>query len=75
MIKVDVRLLASLEIGRFNNRLIQLEEPATIHSLLDTIELTPWHIGAVSVNSKASNFEHPLDDGDRVTLMSDIVGG
>lgn len=75
MIQVDVHLLSGLEINRFNNRRIPLDEPATVFSLLDSLELSSGHIGAVYVNRKASNFEHLLKDGDRVTLMSDIIGG
>lgn len=67
--------MSILQDNRFHEKMVSLEEPANIESLLEAIDLKDHEVEGIYVNSRSGTFGQALADGDRVTFMPAIGGG
>ena len=73
--EVTVKLYTPLQFNGLSKATISLEAPATIDTLLKLLLIEQHEVGSVYVNGKSTTFNHPLFDGDRVSLLPLIGGG
>jgi len=75
MISVTVTLYPPLREGRFSKAAVDIDEPATITSLLDHLGINTRMVESIYINSKEGGFDNRLHDGDRVAFLPSIGGG
>ena len=75
MISVTVKLFPPLRDNRFSEARIELDEPATVASLMSRIDIKEENVEGVYVNSRETGFDHSLYDGDNVSFLPFIGGG
>lgn len=74
-IEIEVHLFANLRVNRFGTAPVQINNPATVNTILDVLGIQQAEIGAVFINGQDGTFEQSLADGDRLTLLPFIGGG
>lgn len=74
-IDIEVHLFANLRLDRFGTALVQIDDPATVKSILALLGIPQADVGAVFVNGRDGTFAQALADGDRLTLLPSIGGG
>lgn len=75
MISVTVKLFPPLRENRFSQETIEIDEPATVTSLLEHLGIELRKVEGIYINAKEAGFNHSLVDGDKVTFMPMIGGG
>lgn len=75
MISVTVTLFPPLRDNRFSQATIEIDEPATITSLLEHLHIELRNVESIYVNSRETGFDHSLCEGDRVSFLPSIGGG
>ncbi|HOC46126.1 MAG: MoaD/ThiS family protein [Syntrophorhabdaceae bacterium] len=75
MIKVTVKLFATLQLGRFEVRDEQFAEGTTVHDVMKKYGLTKKQVLLILINGRHAEDGTPLADGDTVALFPPIGGG
>ncbi len=72
---IEVKLYAPLPQKNLSRAVVNLDEPATVVTLLRYLEIEQHQVESVYVNGRDSTFSQSLFSGDRVTLLPLIGGG
>ncbi|MEN6615444.1 MAG: MoaD/ThiS family protein [Syntrophorhabdus sp.] len=75
MIKVTVKLFATLQVGRFEIKEDQFEDGTTVKEIMGRYSLSQTQVLLVLVNGRHAAFETVISDGDTVALFPPIGGG
>ena len=81
MIKVEVRLYATLRKYHPEEKVgealvCELADGTTVQELLeDELGVPPGEVKIVFVNGVSRDFDHVLDDGDRLGIFPPVAGG
>ena len=75
MITVTVTLYPPLRDQLFAKADVEVASPASVATLLDHLDIKAEKVESIYVNSRETGFNHPLSDGDRVSLLPMIGGG
>lgn len=73
--QVDVKLYAGLQQGKGAHKGVTLPEPACVADLLRALDLAEHDVELVAVNGELGQYDTPLHNGDKVSLMPFIGGG
>lgn len=78
MAQVDLRVYGSLRshLGEYSTvRCSCIRDGETVGELCDRLRLPREAVTVVFVNSRRAGLDHPLSDGDRVSLFPLVAGG
>ncbi len=75
MMTISIKLFASLREGRFDADTRALNEGATVRDALDLIGVTAAEAAVLFVNSRHTDPERPLADGDSLAVFPPVGGG
>lgn len=75
MIKVTVKLFATLQVGRFEIKEDQFEDGTTVKEIMGRYSLSQTQVLLVLVNGRHAALETVISDGDTVALFPPIGGG
>lgn len=75
MIKVTVKLFATLQVGRFEIKEDQFEDGTTVKEIMGRYGLSQTQVLLVLVNGRHAALETVISDGDTVALFPPIGGG
>lgn len=73
--RVVIKLLASLRIGRFKMEERSMAEGSTVLDVLNLLELQSHQVSIIRVNSKAVSNDYVLQDSDQLSLFPPMGGG
>jgi len=73
--KVEVKLFAPLQAGRFEKARVNLDKDSSIADLLEKLDILPSDVGILAVNEQDATFDQALHEGDAVTIIPAIGGG
>lgn len=73
--EVIVKLFATLQRGRFTEKVVKLPRVAIVSDLLNRLAISPNEVGILMVNSRDASFKQALHEGDSITLIPPIGGG
>jgi molybdopterin converting factor small subunit len=74
-VEVKVKLFATLREGRFDEKLMSLDEGSTPLSVIDAIGLAQDAVTVVFINSRHAAKDRPLAEGDVLALFPPVGGG
>lgn len=74
-LNVTVKLFAILRIGRFQERLIPVDEGSTIADLITLLKIPQQDVAFFLRNGKRAELHECLADGDVLSLFPLIGGG
>lgn len=72
---VEVKLSATLRIGRFDRQTVELPNGSTVANLLERLSLTRKEVAAVAVNTQHAAQDRVLEPGDQVAIYPPVAGG
>ena len=75
MIKITVKLFASLRKGRFEKKTREYSSGTRIKQVIDELNIPREQAAIVFVNNRHAKLEHRLSDGDVVAFFPPIGGG
>lgn len=73
--RIQVKLFASLQQGRFEHHLVDLAAPFTLGCLLDHLAISETDTGLLLRNGLQTALHDPLREGDLVAIFPLIGGG
>ncbi len=73
--KIWISLYASLKEQRFENKIMEIKDGATVRDILPVLHLEIEDVAVVVVNGKSGTYKQLLQEGDRVTLIPPLAGG
>jgi len=73
--RIQVSLYATLKENRLVDAVMEINEGATLRTLLHLLNLQVEDVAIVIVNGKSSTYKQTLHEGDRVTLIPPLAGG
>lgn len=73
--KVHLQLFSGLQLNRFKEKTIFLEEKAAVSDLLCQLNIKEDEVGVLIINRQGGTFSSILKDGDHITMISPIYGG
>lgn len=73
--KIEVRLFATLRVGRFAKQPVQLPEGSHLADVLAPLALGRHEVSIRLVNGRIAEWDNPLADGDTVSLFAPVGGG
>lgn len=73
--KITVHLQSILRKGRFESSDIYAPDGGTASDLIDLLDISRDRVGIIVVNRADATFDHPLADGDTLTLYPPLGGG
>lgn len=73
--KIEVRLFATLRVGRFAKQPVQLPEGSHLADVLAPLALGRHEVSIRLVNGQIAEWDNPLADGDTVSLFAPVGGG
>ncbi len=74
MMRITVRLFASLRKGRFDAEVREAAPGTTVSNIVDDIQI-PGSIGIIFVNGRNADLSHELADGDTLSIFPLVGGG
>ncbi len=74
-IEIEIRLYGSFRIGRFKQETRQIAAGTLVRQVIEGLALPEGQVGIVIVNDCHSGQEHPLQDGDTLSLFPFVAGG
>lgn len=72
---VTVKLYAGLQRDKPAQLSVQLGEPANVNDLLQKMHFAQHDVEIIAVNGILGQYDTPLNNGDKVSLMPFIGGG
>jgi molybdopterin synthase sulfur carrier subunit len=75
MIKVTVKLFATLQLDRFEIREEEFADGLTVNEVMQKYGLTEKQVLLILINGRHADYETVLTDGDTVALFPPIGGG
>ncbi len=73
--QVEVRLFATLRLGRFKKRQMDLPEGSDLRLVLKRLDISEDEVSLPLVNGRYSPLEHVLVDGDVFSIFPAVGGG
>ena len=73
--KITVKLYAVLQLGRFREKQLDYPVGAKVGDVVTTLDLPAEHVDILLVNGRHVDREHPLQDGDVLSLLPMVEGG
>ena len=73
--KINVKLFAPLQKGRFERAEVDLPLDSSMAGLLEKLYISPSDVGILVVNDRDATFSQILKEGDSVTIIPAIGGG
>ena len=75
MVKVEVRLFATLRQGRGKTQLMEVKEDTTIADILKVLNIDENEVAIMLLNGKDGPSDRQVNDGDVISLFPPIGGG
>lgn len=75
IMKVNVKLFATLREGRFKAETTDLEEDSKVYDVIKKYDLPFEEVAICYVNGRDADNDHVLRDGDTVSLFPPVGGG
>ncbi len=75
MVRVTIKLFATLRDGRFNVESRELQDGTTVHTLIDKLGITEKEAALILVNGRHGDLSTRLADGDTLAIFPPIGGG
>ena len=75
MIRITVKLFATLQLGRFEIRNEEFEDGVTVNDVMCKYGLTKGQVLLILINGRHADYETVLAQGDTVALFPPIGGG
>lgn len=72
---ITVKLFATLRSGRFEEGGLDLDEGATVRSVIETLAIRPDDAAIIFVNGRHAEPESRLSAGDTLSVFPPIGGG
>jgi sulfur carrier protein ThiS len=72
---ITVKLFASYRVGRFKERGMEFPAGTPAQQIIETLAIPHSASSIVLVNGNRVALNHPLQDGDTLTLLPLIAGG
>lgn len=73
--KITVNLFATFRDGRFKGELRELAEGATLRQAIAEVGIAEKEVGMALVNGRHAPLDHPLTEGDVLSLAPWLAGG
>lgn len=73
--KVHVQLFSGLQLHRFKEESIILEEAAAVSDLLSKLNINEEEVGMLLINRQSGTFSSILKESDHITMISPMYGG
>jgi len=75
VVKVEVRLFATLRQGRGKTQLMEVKEDTTIADILKVLNIDENEVAIMLLNGKDGPSDRQVNDGDVISLFPPIGGG
>ena len=73
--KINVKLFASFQIGRFKQELREYPEQTLIGTVVRELKIPEEEIGILLLNAVHADLKRPLADGDILAIFPLVGGG
>lgn len=73
--EVEVKLSASLRVGRVGKQTIELPDGSTVADLLQHLDLPEKKVAVVAVNTQHAALDRQLQAGDTIAIYPPVAGG
>ena len=73
--EIEIKLLASLRVGRFKNQAREFPPATGIREVVVGLGILEKDIGIVLVNGQHASLDEALKDGDALSLLPLVGGG
>ena len=75
IMRVTVKLFATLREGRFTTDTLELQPGATVESVIRRLNISPNEAALLLLNSRHANLSTELSDGDTLAIFPPVGGG
>nr|WP_205739252.1 MoaD/ThiS family protein [Halocella sp. SP3-1] len=75
MMKVEIRLFATLRDGRDKVLEMEVEENTTVSKVLDIFKIKQEDVALLLINGRDGKFDARLHEGDYLSLFPPVGGG
>lgn len=73
--RVEVRLFATLRLGRFKHRCMEYPDHTLLTTILADLGIVEADVGVLLVNGRHADQDTPLADNDVIAVFPGIGGG
>ena len=73
--EIIVRLFATLREGRFKDQKLEVEDNNRVINILIQLDIPLEEVAICLVNGRHAKSEHPLKNGDTVSIFPPVGGG
>ncbi len=73
--KIEVRLFATLRIGRSLVMIVDVEEPATPRKIIEQLEIKELEVAILLINGRTGVLDQVLEEEDYLSIFPPVGGG
>jgi molybdopterin synthase sulfur carrier subunit len=73
--KITIKLFATLQKGRFEEKIMDFPEGIKIGQIVRQIALPEKEVNLIFINGRNADFNTPLSEGDTVSFFPPVGGG
>jgi len=75
MMQITIKLFATLRIGRFEEKILELSAGTTVGDIIRELDLPEKEVTLIFINGRHADLSTTLSDGDVLALFPPVGGG
>jgi len=75
MMQINIKLFATLRIGRFEEKILELSAGTTVGDIIRELDLPEKEVTLIFINGRHADLSTTLSDGDVLALFPPVGGG